>query len=234
MSTPPDDAPKPDAPAAPEPTAKQLAERGSAGLAEVIDAKTRAELERWFSLPSFTEVVERPKPKLDDDPDVAAILESRKNALAAVDPDLLARIWARNEYHIAVLPPPKPFALYIDPTIARLDHRMIDQAATIAEPRQVEIPPQLEDDLKDCAPQALLRDLHRPEEDYQKAFEWKDPLGELRVDARELVAAAMRVSPKLTPEGSPLNEARSLIAGLRALRLLPTDEIPRRNRRTKD
>ena len=44
---------------------------------------------------------------------------------------------------------------------SRCSTRRWSTRAPIAEPREVEIPEELRDDLKDCTPQALLRDLHR-------------------------------------------------------------------------
>ena len=92
--------------------------------------------------------------------------------------------------------------VHVDPEIALFDQGMVDRAFTIADPREVEIPEALRDDLKECTPQALLRDLHRSEREFDKTFEVVDMAAEQRVDIVEMVATAMRTSLKLPPLGA--------------------------------
>src|SRR4051812_31482524 len=209
---------------------KQLLE-GGAALTDVVDAATQAELARWFQLPSFTQVAEDKGPV--EDPEVAAVRERRLKACEAVDPALLDRIHLRtqgnpetlikNEY---VLP------IHVDPDVALFDNAMAERGHQIAEPREVEISEELRDDLKDCTPQALLRDLHRAELYFEKTFEVIDMAAEQKLDIVAEVEAAMKMNLKLPPLGtSPVEEERRLLAHDRALRKLPWTQWPMPNRR---
>jgi hypothetical protein len=192
---------------------------------DVIDAATAAELERWFGLPSFQELADKGV-ETPEDPDVARVREQREKALAAIDPALV-------EAHRRRTDPPddlirfKPLIdVRVDPSVARLDLSMIDRQHTIAEPREVEISEELRDDLKECTPQALLRDLHRAEIDFDKTFEIVDAAAAQRLDIVAEVADAMRTSWKLPPLGAlPFTEARETLAELRAERRQPWAEL---------
>jgi hypothetical protein len=119
----------------------------------------------------------------------------------------------------------------VDPSIAQLDLSMIDRQHTIAEPRELERPMELQDDLRDCTPQALLRDLHRPELDFEKVFEVVDMAAGQRMDIVAAVAEAMRTRWTLPPFGpTPLQEALALLRELRADRHAPWTEIRIPNR----
>ena len=114
---------------------------------------------------------------------------------------------------------PSNLEVRVDPTIALLDFTMIDRAGSIAEPRELEIHEQLRDDMKECTPQAILRDLHRSEQDFEKTFDIIDMAAEQRLDIVAEVASAMATSWALPPlEGSPWIEAQALMASLRAER----------------
>jgi hypothetical protein len=185
----------------PEPTVKQL-----------LDAKTVAELERWFGLPSFQELAEQGKPPPEADPELAAAREQRAKAIAAVDPALLEAHRRRVESGEALIKFQAVIEVRIDPSLTRIDLAHVEQRA-IAEPREVEIPDQLRDDLHECTPQAILRDLHRPESYFDKQFELVDMAAEQRFDIVAAVADAMRTSWKLPPlSGSLAAEGRALIA----------------------
>jgi len=214
MAPPDDDKPKA------ELKVKQLLERqrGDQPLDEVVDAVTAAELQKWFGLPSFTELEERGEPA-PEDPEMVAVRERREKALAAIDPAMLEAHRRRTE------PPEDLFTFQatikpvIDPSVALLDLAMIERGFQLGEPREVEISEELREDLHDCTPQALLRDLHRPELEFEKQFEVIDVAAEQRVDIVAEVASAMRTSLKLPPLGaSPLREANKAIVDLRAQR----------------
>ena len=190
---------------------------------DLLDAATQAQLERWFGLPSFEQAAEAQPPPAADDPEMVAARERREKALAAVDPALLDRILFRIERNPETL---LGFAatidVLIDPEMAFFDEKMADNVMTIAEPREVEISDELKDDLKECTPQALLRDLHRPETEFDKTFEIVDPTAEQRLDIVAEVASAMRTSWKLPPLGaSPWVETRLLLDEVRADRRKP-------------
>lgn len=201
-----------------EPKVKQLLE-GRVPL----DPATQAELDRWFGLPSVTQLEEEGKQAGPaDEAEMAEVIARRDKALAAIDPALLDEIWQRTEDRPVPIVFEAKLDVVIDDSVALFDHGMVDRAMTIAEPREVEIPDALIDDLKECTPQALLRDLHRPEQYYDKTFEIVDAAAEQRLDIVAEVKAAMSTSWKLPAFGrSPVDESSDLIAGVRAQRRQP-------------
>ena len=190
---------------------------------QVVDEATRRELERWFGLPSFQQLADEGKQAEEppaEDPAIKAVREQRERAVACVDPALVARIEHRVEKNPETL---LTFAarieVRVDPDVAMLDLAMIERVHTVAEPREVERPDDIEDHLKDRAPQALLRDLHRPETDFTKSFEVIDYGAEQRVDAVAAVDTAMKTSWQLPPLGpTPGREGAALLAEVRAER----------------
>ncbi|HET9621396.1 MAG TPA: hypothetical protein VFP84_08530 [Kofleriaceae bacterium] len=204
---------------------------GDKKVKELLDAGTRADLERWFGLPSFEELAERgvkPAEPPPEDPEMLEVRKKRAEALAAVDPALVEAHRRRTE------PPPDlikftpNLTLRVDPDFSTIDLQMIESQHTIAEPREVEISEDLRDDLHDCTPQALLRDLHRPELTFDKVFEIVDVAADQRLDIVATVAEAMRTRWTLPATGfgpSPLAQARGLIRELRDVRHSPWGEI---------
>ena len=196
---------------------------------DLITEATRADLERWFGLPSFTELAEQGKAvePAADDPEMVRVREQREKALAAVDPAFVASIVQRVETNPeTLLELELTLDVHVDPDIALFDQAMADRAATIADPREVEISEELRDDLRECVPQALLRDLHRPETDFEKTFEVVDMAAEQRMDIVAEVDTAMRTSWQLPPLGrSPFVETRELLAEVRRERRRPWPEV---------
>ena len=229
----PDDKPADDKPAddkladdkpaaAPAPSAPPEAEADPPDqtVRQMLDAKTMAELERWFGLPSFQELAEtREAPPKD--PELEAAREARAKAIAAVDPAIVESHRRRIDNGDALLQFHALIDVRIDPSsVMRLDLDYIERKQSIAEPREVEIPDQLRDDLTECTPQAILRDLHRPELYFDKIFEVVDMAAEQRFDIVAAVDEAMRTNWKLPPfSGSLAAEARALIAELREDRM---------------
>jgi hypothetical protein len=220
-------APDDDSPPKPDPKVKELLGRP---LQDVVDEITAKELERWFGLPSFAEVEEAAAmaPARAEDPDLVAVRERRKQAIAAVDPRLLDSIDARTN-----VPPEKLLAfeakldVHVDASIAQLDLAMID-SRTIAEPRRMERPLDIEEELQNNTPQALLRDLHRPEFEFEKVFEVVDMAAAQTMDAVAVVDEAMRTNWKLPPLVDPKIEVRRVIAETRAEIRSPWTTIPTR------
>ncbi|HEX7839569.1 MAG TPA: hypothetical protein VF469_18970 [Kofleriaceae bacterium] len=197
---------------------------------DLIDAATRAELEHWFGLPSFEQLAERgiePRPpEPTEDPEVAALHKRRAEAIAAVDPTLLEALRRRVEPPHELVRPRPPVKLNVDPSISRVDLAMIDRVSGIAEPREIERPEVLSDDLRDATPQALLRDLHRPELYFDKQFEVVDMIAEYRQDVAAVVAEVMTTPTRLPPPGaSSFQQAHALLLELRAERRQPWTEI---------
>lgn len=208
---------------------------------DLIDAATRADLERWFGLPSFEQLADQgisPAPPPEDakiDEEMAAVRKRRAEAIAAVDPALLEAHRRRVEPPADLLTFQASIDVRVDPTITRIDLTKIEHGHAIAEPREVEIPEPLRDDLRDCTPQALLRDLHRPELDFEKTFEIVDVSAEQRFDVVAAVAEAMATRWTLPPFGaSPFQEARALILELRGDRHRPWTEIKMPNRQVTE
>jgi hypothetical protein len=201
---------------------------------DLIDAATRAELERWFSLPSFEQLADRgvkPEPP-PEDLEVTAVRKRRAEAIAAVDPTLVEAHRRRTEPRADLVKFKASIDVRIDPGIARLDLAMLERQHSVAEPREIELPEELQDDLRECTPQALLRDLHRAELDFDKVFERVDMSAEQRFDIVAAVAQAMATRWTLPPLGrSPFYEARALILELRDDRHRPWTDIKMPNRR---
>jgi hypothetical protein len=210
---------------------KQLLD-GDKSMADVVDLATQRELQKWFELPSFEQVgAQQP---IAEDPELVEGRERRAKACAAVDPLFLELIHVRTEvtpetllhntFHIDV---------HVDPSIVQFDIDAVERQLQHAEPREVEISEELKDDLKDCTPQALLRDLHRPELMFEKLFEVIDIAAEQKLDIVAEVDAAMKMNLKLPPLGlSPFEEERRLLVQDRANRRLPWIKL--RNRTVTD
>lgn len=212
-------APPDDTDEAPAARAAASAPPADQTVKQLLDASTVADLERWFGLPSFQELAEKGEPE-PEDPDVVATRERRAKAIAAVDPALVEAHRRRVEGGETLLLFKATIESRIDPELALIDLKMIEQKQVLAEPREVEIPEALRDDLADCTPQAILRDLHRPETLFDKVFEIVDMAADQRFDIVAAVADAMRTSWKLPAlEASPATEGRALIAELRQDRL---------------
>jgi hypothetical protein len=200
-----------------------------------LDPSTQADLDRWFGMPSAMQLEDEGKQVGPvDDADMAAVIERRNRALASVDPALLDAIRIRTEDRPNPIVFKPTLEVVIDEKTAFFDHGMVDRALTIAEPREVEIPEALTDDLKECTPQALLRDLHRPETFFDKTFEIVDAAAEQRLDIVAEVDSAMRTSWKLPAFGkTPLAESREMIHEMQAQRRQKwTDFLPRLQNRT--
>lgn len=198
---------------------------------DVLDAATQADLARWFGLPSFTEVQEEAAkataPTADMDPEVVAAIERRDAACAAVDPALLNAIITRREIDA------KDLGLFestikvnVEQKFGVIDEVLVERAGSIAEPREVELPESLLDALKDCTPQALLRDLHRVETDFDKQFEYVDALEEGRIDASKEARTAMSTRHFMPAREEPaFYEARRVWLSIKAERRRPWVEL---------
>jgi hypothetical protein len=201
---------------------------------ELIDEGTRADLERWFGLPSFEQLAEQEKKQQPvEDPDQVAFLKRRADALAAVDPKMLDAHRRRVERQRNL----NLFQLKIEPRASSrmmmLDQAMIDRGHTLAEPREYELPYDLDVALQERTPQALLRDLHRPELAFEKMFEIVDVIAESRVDLRAIINEALAFRPSSTkkPE-SKVRDAIALLVEMHRERRKPwtalTSKMPNR------
>ncbi len=181
-------------------------------LAGELDVQTRADLERWFGLPSYDQLADQGVTAPEEDIEIVLRQERQQKALEAVDPAWLEAHRKRTDPPDDLLRFRAQIEVRIDPSIALLDMRMIESVT--AEPREREIPEPLRDDMRDCTPQALLRDLHRPEIDFEKTFDVIDMA--VKVDPVAEVSAAMATNWKLAPPiGSPFTEAHAVLHDLR-------------------
>jgi len=225
----------------PDPKVKDLLERDvTKPLNEVVDDATAAELEKWFGLPTYQQVEEGEVTLAQEDPEMAAVRERRAKAIAAVDPAMLEAHRRRTDAPLDDLLKFKAtITLRVDPDLALFDLAMIENKLQIAEARELQRPEDIDEQLEENAPQALLRDLHRPDLTFEKTFEMIDMAAEQKIDIVAEVAAAMATSWKLPELGiRPGVEARQLIAEVHAERNRPWPDILTRanlpNRRVQE
>ena len=219
-----------------------MADNDDKTVKELIDAATRAELEKWFSLPSFQQLAEQEaaaaaRPPSAQEQERAAYIAKVDAALAAVDPKMLEAHGRR----VARLSAQKAFTAvidtHVDPSIMKFDETMTEQAHTIAEPRTYEMPTDRAENLAEATPQALLRDLHRPELFFEKTFEVLDVAEQSRVDRNAIIAEALAFRrASLDRRESLFREARALVLEVRKDRRRPWIELIQhmRNRRVKE
>lgn len=197
----------------------------------LLDAATQADLQRWFGLPSFSQIEEEAAQVKEVTPDlapaVAEAVERRNQVLEAIDKTLLDAIYTRHNID------PKDLFIFeqtvdvhLDEKFGAIDEELIARASSIAEPREVEIPDALIDALKECTPQALLRDLHRAERYFDKTWEVIDALEEARVDASKESRTAMTTQWKMPPREEPaFHAARRVWQEIKAERRRPWVEL---------
>lgn len=224
----------------PDPKVKELLERDlGRPLKEVVDEVTAAELERWFGLPSYQQVEEGEVKPAVEDPQMIAVRERRAKAVAAVEPWMLEGHRRRTEPPDDLLKFRAVLESRIDPSITRIDLAAIENKLTSTEPRERQRPDDIEEELQDNTPQALLRDLHRPELDFEKKLEVIDMAAEQRLDIVAEVTAAMATNWKLPPlDETPGQGLRALFVEIRAERDAPWKTLPLRinlpNRRVSE
>jgi hypothetical protein len=142
-----------------EPTVRQLlADPKTHG--EALDAATLAELQRWFGMPSAMDLPPEPAPEQ---------LSRRDAALAAVDPAFLGYL-GRVEARLPTMMEEPSVELRANVNLFTTPEQFA-AAGKLGEPREIEVSYLLIDDLRECVPQALLRDLHRLEEYFSIYYE---------------------------------------------------------------
>ena len=175
-----------------------------------------ADLARWFTLPSIEQVEEQQAAEAPTDAEMEQVIERRAKACAAVDPTLVTAIHERTDENPRDLICFKP-ELEVQPyDLGIVDESLVAKIA--AEPRMYGLPPELKDDMRDCTPQALLRDLHRPELEFTREMEVIDIAAETRVNVAEVVESVMTMRFKPDRRVSPLVETDRILAELRQRR----------------
>lgn len=202
---------------------------------DLLDSATRDDLERWFGLPSFEALADRgiqpAPPPAEVDPKFAERRKRQDTALAAIDPALVEAHRRRTDSAAEFLKPPPEVTLHVDPDLMQLDEAMIARQGAIADPREVQRAPDIEDAVRERTPQALLRDLHRPELYFDKAFQRVDMIADYRADVGVTIHEIMATSSRLpAPAMRPFQEGYALLQELRAERQQPwiNIEMPRR------
>lgn len=242
--------------------AKDLIGRTREELEQELDPATMAELASWFSRPDAMEVRARQVPDevragvdqhdLDDFDRLAQQLgfvdEDRSTtlaaALAAVQPAML-ELFDRHERNAArILPARAELATHVDETIVPAEVRALlveeGEALPGLEPRHTEIPRDIEALLeRDNAPQAVLRDLARPVEEFELRLEPAFPPPPAEEDLTHAIRDALRWRPEKVPPREAVPDVRAawadfhrqpwpeLIAAAKAIRAAEAEEADR-------
>jgi len=243
---PDDTSSKPVAPASPtedaEPRVRDLIARGESPA--VTDPQTIAQLAAWFGLPSFADVEEdqaRAAAEAAEPSRVEQIQQRRKEALAQIDPALLAHVTrhaTRAERMARIETPPRPWDG--DARLTTFDPSQVPPELTEDDWREVEIPNELSKDLKTSTPQAFLRDLHRPEKDFYVRLQppWDDGDGSEGQRAEDPMAPIRETLRRDYREGTTVPAATSSLveswSDLRARLALPWAEGKRERARARE
>lgn len=174
--------------------AKDLVSKPRAEIEQVVDAATLAELMSWFNRPN---ALDAPAPAAEEsfeDREMREMRERRDAAAAHADPWLLAYI----QRHETTPPPFKqlpPIELKVDDSITlrlvRDELSRIERADPTEEERPYGVPRDIAELVeRHNAPQAILRDLFRPETQFDRRLE--SPFDELpTMDPLAAAKAAM-------------------------------------------
>ena len=224
--------PDDDKPAPPtlDPKVKELIERDQGkSLEQIVDEKTAAELHRWFGLPSFQKLEDEGAPPESVSPEEAADIARRAETLAAVSDRMLADLDYRHHHAWDVISFKPMIDVRIDPEMPMFDDAGLERLRVNSEVRELQRPSDIDEELKDQTPQALLRDLHRSEDTFEKQFEIREEVAaELVLDAVAEVREAMATSWKLPDLGDPPGVAlRKIFAQVHADLHVPWGDLPR-------
>jgi hypothetical protein len=219
----PDDAPAPD-----EPRAGEIARaKSTADLEDKLDPVTIAQLAAWFDLPSFAELEERRQAEdVPTDPVYARRKEVHARLAQEIDPTIVARMEARTTAGDPLIRLPPPMEIRLGEDIRTSKPEQNDYMGVIGEPRELDLPSWLDDVFREQTPQAILRDLHRPELDYQLYFErieHQPTLAELSNDLHAAIGAPLRVRPDVPPAWRTIQDA---FAELRRWKATSWAELP--------
>lgn len=206
---------------------KDMVNRSREELEAELDPATMAELASWFGRPNLSEAREREVPEelraraandLDQFERLGAALgaleeEDRSDvqarAMAAVQPRML-ELFDRHHRAADTIRPARPeLQPTIDETLVPASVRAMlptdDDQPKIGEPREIEIPRDIANLLEhDNAPQAVLRDLNRPVEEFERRLEPAFPPTPPEQDMTFAIRDALRWRPEPVPVIEPL------------------------------
>ncbi|HVV85971.1 MAG TPA: hypothetical protein VHE35_23085 [Kofleriaceae bacterium] len=223
---------------------KDLVGKSRDELEQELDPATLAELASWFARPNILDVKAREVPDevtagrardLDDFEKLALALgagadqytpeDIRARAMQAVDPtmiDILDRHTRAAEGLLRARP--EPPRQVVDETIVPASVRALaprgddDEGGISFEPRQYGIARDIEALLeRDNAPQAVLRDLNRPVEEFERRLEPAFPPPPAEEDMTFAIRDALRWRPEKVPPREVIPDVaatwRSLVLG---------------------
>jgi hypothetical protein len=214
--------------------AKDLVGMRREELEAELDPATMAELASWFARPNGLVTRAREVPDevragavsgkaLDDFERLGAAMgvldddrsEVRAAAIAAVDPTMVELLDRHTRAADAILPARPEVEPTIDETIVPAAVRALivaegEEQPSLGEPRLVQIPPDIEALLeRDNAPQAVLRDLARPVEEFELRLEPAFPPPPADEDMSHALRDALRWRPELVPARVPPLDLRA-------------------------
>ena len=197
---------------------------------DVLGETSLADLQRWFTLPSYTALAEEGKAAATpEDDQYKEVREKREKAMAAVEPWFLADLQRRHERWWSFAKFEAEIDVKIKPDLGLFDASMATTWAT-AEPRERERPIQLEDDMTDRTPQALLRDLHRVESYFDRRYEVYDEEAHQRFNIIGEAAKIMATDLKTLPRDNlPGTDLRAMMAEVLEERARPWSDVPKRH-----
>ena len=137
-----------------------LADAG-AGLGENIDPALMERLDAWFSAPATSMPAPSPPSGPAPDPAIVGRRLTAERAAGYVDRQFLAELEAQGERAASVLRDKPGEWTHVDDGLSRFD---LDAwgLGHIGEPRDYTRPDEIAEAVRESAPQAVLRDLHRP------------------------------------------------------------------------
>jgi len=202
-----------------EPLAKDVATAPDTRM----DPATMMQLAKWFDLPSFAQVEEQEeavRAAAETKSGTQKVLETRASAMANIEPWFLAALDGRRAAGAALRQIPTRDTRW-DRRMLAFDESRIPPAYQPDDYPETHVPPALIKDLKDCTPQAFLRDLHRPDKDFyirlEPAFEdagepeAPDPMGPIRETIRTDYRVGV-VAPAVTTMASGIADLRTILA----------------------
>lgn len=210
---------------------KDLVGRSREELEEQLDPATMAELASWFLRPSMSEQRERAVPDdVQRGPDAAQLdafqrlaemlgetddidLAVRERALAAIDPRMCQLLERHEQAADRVLPVRVEPRQVVDETLlpARVRALLVadgEELPALGEPRTLQPSPDVADFLKDNAPQAVLRDLNRPVQEFERRLEPAFPPPSPEEDTTFAIRDALRWRPEKVPPHERPPDAR--------------------------
>lgn len=210
-ASPPDDAASGPPAAQHDLRAKDVLSRTAEELEELernLAPEVRAELESWFARPSAMVVQEQQEAASPHDPlvlgfgdgmdaQLAAEATERKKrveaAAAVIYPWMYELLERHERYGVRPITPPAPV---LDPSILAVTIPGEEELATIGEPREYGLSREIESALAEAAPQAVLRDLYRPETEFTIQLTAPEDESEQPADGHQEVLAALAWRPE--------------------------------------